>query len=210
MRHIIDSEKDGWDVPKQSVHKRLQLLKDETVSLYALHQSYLSRQGKVLDMIDAQSALLTVAKSGLMEDRDHLANYLRANQPSLERIARVNVGGIQLQKSALLLMGTLRVPPKGVTNVSVTSMQEAIVIASELIRKGSTYVISNRHGSTSDEHAMALYRTGGVFSTCFYFFDPNVGEVFASSEDEAAFVINELMGPKCDSKTTEWNLLRCN
>ncbi|GEN12444.1 hypothetical protein MFU01_74810 [Myxococcus fulvus] len=155
VRHIIDSEKDGWDVPKQSVHKRLQLLKDETVSLYALHQSYLSRQGKVLDMIDAQSALLTVAKSGLMED-------------------------------------------------------QAIVIASELIRKGSTYVISNRHGSTAEEHAMALYRTGGVFSTCFYFFDPNVGEVFASSEDEAAFVINELMGPKCDSRTTEWNLLRCN
>ncbi|NOK09474.1 hypothetical protein [Corallococcus exercitus] len=26
-------------------------------------------------------------------------------------------------------------------------------------------------------HAIAVYRTGGVFSTDFYFFDPNCGEL---------------------------------
>ncbi|MFY2556895.1 hypothetical protein ACN469_04640 [Corallococcus terminator] len=210
VRHILDSEKDGWDIPKQAVGNRLQLLKDEAVALHALHQKYLARLGKARDMLDAQEALVLVAKSGFMEDRDNLCDYVKENSKIIPGLYILDAKGIYLQKSALLLMETLRVPPKGVASVTVKNIAVAEMIASELIHKSSTYVVTTKHGATRDDHAMAIYRSGGAFSTYFYIFDPNIGEVFASTLEDAAFVINELMGPGSPSNTNEWNLLRCN
>lgn len=210
VRHILDSKKDGWDVPKQDVDTRLQLLTDEAVELHALHQKYLARQQKVMDMVNMQEALVLVARSGFMPNRGSLVQYLGENDEEMTRFSLVDVNGIHLQKSALLVMKKLKVRPASVTSVTVTNAEAAETIASEKIHKSSTYVVTPVHGTTSSEHAMAIYRSDGVFSTYFYIFDPNYGEVFASSSEDAAVVINALMGPECPYKTNQWNLLRCN
>jgi|GEM_PF-3849535 len=209
VRHILDSKKDKWDVPNQAVDTRLQLLTNEAVELHALHQKYVARQKKVMDMVHMQEALILVGKSGFMQDRSSLIHFLGGNKKRMEDFSTVDVEGIPLQKSALLVMKKLKVPPSDLTNVTVTNAEAAQTIASEKITKKSAYVVTPMHGTTSSEHALAIYRSSGVFSTYFYIFDPNFGEVFASTEEDAAFVINKFMGSACPYKTNQWNLLHC-
>lgn len=210
VKHILDSKKDKWQVPEQDVDTRLQKLKDKAEELHALQQKYLARQQQVMDMVNMQGALVLVGKSGFLEDRGNLIRYLHENDQEMTDFSMVDVGGIHLQKSALLLMKTLNVTPKSVRTVTVTDAEAAETIVSEKIHKSSAYVVTPLHGTTSSEHALSLFRSDGYFSTYFYIFDPNFGEVFASSEADAAFVINKFMGSACPYKTNQWNLLRCN
>lgn len=211
VKLIVQCKKDKWDVPQQDVDTRLKDLTDNAEALHALHQKYLARQQKVMDMVHMQEALVLVGKSGYMEmeDRGSLIQYLGENDGEMAAFSLVDVGGIHLQKSALLLMKKLKVTAKSVRSVTVTDAEVAETIASEKIQKNAAYVVTPVHGTTSSEHALAVFRTSGVFSTYFYIFDPNYGEVYASSQEDAAFVINKFMGAECPYKTTQWNLLRC-
>ena len=207
---IIASGKDRWAVPTETVENRLKALKDNAVELHKTHKKYTDRQSHVKATARKQEALIMVARSGFMDDRADLIQFLREDQKDAVEFSIVTVNGIGLQKSALLLMKSLGVPAVNAKTITVGSAEAAKTITSTEVEKGAVYVITPLHGTTSSEHAMAIYRSSGVFSTYFYIFDPNFGEVFASDSDEAAFVVNKFMGTASPYKTTQWNLLRCN
>lgn len=210
-RLVLQSEKDSWGVPTPTATDRLKTLDKKAVPLHRIHQQYLERQDKVRENAVQLESLILVAKSGFLElgDRGNLVEYLKTKTEESEKFGIVSVKGIDLQRSAIKAMRAVGLTPKTVTAVKVTTLEAATTLVETTVEKEATYVIEPKHGTTKQEHAMAIYRTAGVFSTYRYIFDPNFGEWLATTKEDAAKVINTLMGGESPYKTKQWNLICC-
>ncbi|NPC69484.1 hypothetical protein HPP05_06965 [Corallococcus exiguus] len=192
-RRILDSEKEAFGVPQEFPAVRLAALSRAARGLIVNQRVYTAKQRKVVEetiprSIAAMEVGQVLFKQGFGEG-DTLYRVGRETWNDVMRNQIVTIGGVKIPRAQLELAkdsnvkvsAALRVPPFA----SVKAAQEFV---KEKLRRQGTHVLG-----LGRFHAITVYRTEGVFSTDFYFFDPNCGEFLCKGSENAGFALYALL-----------------
>lgn len=191
-RLVLKSDKGSWSVPKQSATDRLSSLDNKVRALMTEQLLYRAKQTKnreiALRIPNLMKVSTILSKQGYLDEGDRLWH---AGQITLKSVKDevLNVNGIKIAKPLLNLAKQLGVRVKAVLRVTPFKDVEAAksFVTNHLI-EGNAHLLG-----VGRFHAIAVYRTQGVFSTDYYFFDPNCGEFLCKGSSNAGYALYALL-----------------
>ncbi|WP_375758658.1 YopT-type cysteine protease domain-containing protein [Corallococcus exercitus] len=192
-RRIMDSQKGSYGVPQELPAVRLAALKKAAPELITNQRVYAAKQTKVRETIPrlmlAMQASLVLSKQGYVAEGDTLYEVSKGVFDDVKKNKLITVGDVKFPRAlqelakdnAVRISGVLKVPP-------FKDVKAAQTFAKENLERERAHVLGLERF-----HAIAVYRTEGVFSTDFYFFDPNCGEFHCKGSDNAGFALYALL-----------------
>lgn len=172
-RAMLESQKDGWGAPVFSAEDRAgvfapsRIKKDiaETQSVFAAKQDRIRHNAAAFE-----TAILVTKALNLNGYRPEGTSIIQAIAPAITA---------QDQGVFDNLKGTIEHFGVRVTRIAEAAWAEI----PNRIEKFQTAVLTFDTGGASG-HAIAIYRTTGIFSTDYYLFDPNFGEFLCEGESD--------------------------